>query len=58
MDMDCNLQLLELQEVILPNEPPPIPENIPDFPTGYGPKPVPPPKSPHLLNKKKRTIKK
>lgn len=52
VDMDCALQLIELQNVTLPREPPPVPP----LPPGFGVKPVVPPKTDSLLRKiKKKT---
>lgn len=51
VDMDCALQLIELQNITLPKEPPPP---VPPLPPGYGPKPAVPPKTQSLLRKSKK----
>lgn len=53
VDMDCALQLIELQNVTLPKEPPPVPP----LPPSLGPKPAVPPKSQSLLRKRKKNPK-
>lgn len=50
VDMDCALQLIELQNVTLPRDPPPVPP----LPPGFGVKPVVPPKTDSLLRKVKK----
>lgn len=50
VDMDCALQLIELQNIPLPKEPPPVPP----LPPGFGPKPIVPPKTNSLLRKSKK----
>lgn len=49
VDMDCALQLIELQNVTLPKEAPPVPP----LPPGFGPKPAVPPKTQSMLRKSK-----
>lgn len=52
MEMDCALQLLEVQDLDLPKKEP----KIPPLPPGYGPKPALLPKSPHLVNLRKQRM--